>query len=63
MIILATLNVSRDKSVITGFFFRLEKCSGADCLKKVSKINYDWWKGQPIRTTYFVVNHYLTTKQ
>ena len=31
--------------------------------KKVIKINYDLWKRQPIRITYFVLNHYLTAKQ
>ena len=27
------------------------------------KDNYDWWKGQPIRTTYFVLNCFFITKQ
>ena len=31
--------------------------------KKVIKVNYDQGKRQPIRITYFVLNHYLTTKQ
>ena len=57
----ACIRVQKQRKIVL-LDFRSLKYRGR-LYKIVIKVNYDKWKRQPIRITYFVLNHYLTTKQ